>query len=262
MKLPLRVQGTPKLGDERRLQKIPFGVTWTKRKGLLVAERELRARPPRPRSTRSWVRKAGVDVTRGKRLCASESWESKDEDERMGMRVLDLWLEHRMTQTENPAFVDEDVAPLTVAFVQRLLVALRSPKRGEKYAARMIELLVEMGEISDTMKVMKPKRSPEVIARREKFSSEDPVASEGGREAQPSQEHSYWWRLFRITRVKDLIWQMRWELGIATWNDPPLPALASLSARLFRQGHDLDQKRTRSFAKGSAQWAFANSGPP
>ena len=69
----MKVRCTCTLGDERRLQKIPFGVTAADLK-------RMKEGAPRPRPTRPRLRKASPNAARGKRIVSAERWRTLDDD--------------------------------------------------------------------------------------------------------------------------------------------------------------------------------------
>jgi hypothetical protein len=201
-------------------------------------------------------------VRRSVALHAPEEWRGLDEDGRAAVDALSLHIWWRARQDEHEAFEGEedDCVFLTVPWMQGLLRAVGARKTGEKAAAGAIALLKERGHIEDTGKTKKPRRSSERIARAEKFQTAGPVAREGGKDAQPTSLHSYWWRVFRVpalARVRHSI-----PRG-AYWQLPDRPQhSASLSAFLRRQGLISVPRRRSRPNPGSVQWVFAHSGPP
>ena len=169
-------------------------------------------------------------------LLTPEEWRRLDEDGRAAVDALSLHVWWRARQDEHEAFEGEenDCVFLTVPWMQGLLRAVGARKTGEKAAGGAIAFLKQRGHIEDTGKTKKPRRSSERVARAEKFQTAGQVALEGGKDAQPTSLHSYWWRVFRVpvlTRVRaSLPRGAYWQLG-----DGPQHS-ASLSAFLRRQG--------------------------
>lgn len=99
------------------------------------------------------------------------------------------------------------------------------------------------------------------MAAREKFGQGE-GSGEGGRDAQPSLEHSYWWRVFRVVPLSAVLRVYGAMQGAyARFSEVP-QALACLSAWAKCQGL-ISRRRGRPGARpGSVQYAFRHSGPP
>jgi hypothetical protein len=199
-------------------------------------------------------------VRRTVALLSPEEWRALDEDGRAAIDALRLHIWFRAMQKEHAAFEDDDCVFLAVSWVQQLLQAGGARKTGAKAAAAAIAFLEERRLMVDTGKTKKPRRSSKRIARAETFQKTGAVAREGGKEAQPTSQRSYWWRVFHVpalARVRTAI-----PRG-AYWRLEDVPQhVASLSAFLRRQGL-ISRPRRRSYPNpGSVQWVFAHSGPP
>jgi hypothetical protein len=186
------------------------------------------------------------------------------EREREAVRALEWHAGFRTTVTKfEPVELEEDGTPTTIltdGHFQRCLRACGATRTGEKFAAECLsEILPRLGLLEDTGRVMKPRPSEDAQARREKFAPGH--SGEGGRAAQTSLLSSRWWRVFRLPTLPRLV---RCQFGV--WLSGGIARgrhdLASLSALFRCQDLVLPSPRRRSFAKGSVQWVFAQSGPP
>jgi hypothetical protein len=175
--------------------------------------------------------------------------------------ALELHLLWRFEQDRHAPLDDGGETFLTVAHVQRLLRATGARRQGEKAAAEAIRWWQDFGLIVDTGKVKKPRAKRERIAAREHF-GQGRRPAEGGRDAQPSNLRSYWWRVFAIVPIaRVLTAYARMQGAYGRFGDvPQFPA--SLSAFLRRQGLIPGPRRRRTVRPGSVQWVFLNSGPP
>jgi hypothetical protein len=184
-------------------------------------------------------------------------------DEQDAVNALALHLLRRLEQDEFEPFEDDGRTFLTVGHMQRLLRAVGARCSGEKAAAQAIRWLCSTGIIEDTGEVKKPRQRPNRIAAREKFGRvEDARTGEGGKDAQPSLEHSYWWRVFRVVPLSAVLLAYKATQGAyARFSEVP-QHLASLSAWAKRQGL-ISRRGGRTGAReGSVQYAFLHSGPP
>ncbi len=202
-------------------------------------------------------------------LVPSETWASLDDDQRVAVRFLDWHLRSRFEQTEHAPLELVDGDPcgvfLTRRHVQRFLKQARYRKTGVRFAAKVIEHLIALGLIADTGDVKRPRRTANRIAAAAKFQKSGSVQSEGGRDAQPSLEHSYWWRVFKVVPLELVVRAYTRARGAyssgETFKRPP-SWTASLCAFARRQGLIPPARDRRSFRRGSVQWVFQNSGPP
>ncbi len=208
-------------------------------------------------------------------LVPSETWASLDDDQRVAVRFLDWHLRSRFEQKEHSPLELVDGDPcgvfLTRRHVQRFLRQARYRKTGIRFAAEVIESLIALGLLRDTdeggvrIPVKRPRRASNRIASAAKFQKSGPVQSEGGRDAQPSLEHSYWWRVFKIIPLELVVRAYTRARGAyssgETFKRPP-SWTASLCAFARRQGLIPPARDRRSFRRGSVQWVFQNSGPP
>jgi len=195
-----------------------------------------------------------------------KSWRELDELEQVSLVVLERQIRYRCEQREHEPLEQvggrRDCIFLTAKRVQRLLGELRYRRRGEKFARTIIATLERLSAIEDTLQTKKPRRSAQRLAAAERFSSTPPALT-GGRDAQPSIFRSYWWRVFRVPAIARVLVSRRalgaYDSGVVLRRPQ---ALASLSALLRRQVPVTRRRAPSSFSKGSAQWVFANSGPP
>jgi hypothetical protein len=186
------------------------------------------------------------------------------------MRALELHLVSRFQQNRHAPLDDDGETFLTVGYVQTLLRGVNARRRGEKAAAEAIEWWQAFGLIADTGKVKKPRMRPERLAARAHFgktpaneqSDRHAPHEEGGRDAQPSNSRSYWWRVFAIVPIaRVLAAYARMQGAYGRLEDVPQLS-ASLSAFLRRQGLIPGPSRRRTVSERSVQWVFAHSGPP
>jgi hypothetical protein len=193
-------------------------------------------------------------------LLPPEEWRTLDQDGRAAVDALSLQIWFRGRQKEHAAFEDEDCVFLTVGWMQQLLRAAGARKTGEKAAAAAIALLEERRLMVDTGKTKKPKRRSESIARAEKFQRTGAIAREGGKDAQPTSQRSYWWRVFRVPALTRVLASIPFG---AYWGLEDIPhRTACLSALLRCQGVISGPRRRSRPNPGSVQWVFAHSGPP
>jgi hypothetical protein len=194
-------------------------------------------------------------------LLSRQAWHRLGEDERAAVDALSLHVWFRARQTGHSAFEGDDCVFLTASWMQNLLRAVDARKAGEKAAAAAISFLEEKGLLVDTGRTKKPRRRAERIARAERFQKRGAIAREGGKEAQPSPHHSYWWRLFRVPALTKVREGFKPLGAYGRFEDVP-QHLASLSAFLRRQGLIPHRRAPSRFSPGSVQWVFAHSGPP
>jgi hypothetical protein len=183
-------------------------------------------------------------------------------------------LDYRVTQKRHPALLGRDRTILTVGWMRGRLHYVGARCKGWKAAARQIRRAQELGWIVDTGQVFKPTAPKKRHAAREKFGrGQAPEPGVGGRDAQPSLEHSYWWRIYAvpaITRALDSrlprMWSGAYPHASDEWDEKrsggPPRAQACLSAWLKSQGLIPKAERRRSVRKGSRRWAFHHTGPP
>ena len=202
-------------------------------------------------------------------LVPSETLASLDDDQKIAVRFLDWHLRSRFEQKKHTPLEVVDSAPcgvfLTRRHVQSYLKRIRYRKTGIRFAAEVIESLIALGLLADTGEVKRPRRTANRIAAAAKFQRSGSVQSEGGRDAQPSLEHSYWWRVFKVVPLEVVVRAYTRARGAyssgETFKRPP-SWTASLCAFARRQGLIPPARNRRSCRRGSVQWAFANSGPP
>ena len=202
-------------------------------------------------------------------LVPSETWKSLNDDQKIAVRFLDWHLRSRFEQKEHTPLELVDGDPcgvfLTRRHVQRFLKQARYRKTGIRFAAKVIEHLIALDLLADTGDVKKPRRAANRIAAAAKFQNSGIVSSEGGRDAQPSLEHSYWWRVFKVVPLELVVRAYTRARGAYSSGDSVrvVPRyLASLCAFARRQGLIPPARDRKSFRKGSVQWVFQNSGPP
>jgi hypothetical protein len=123
--------------------------------------------------------------------------------------------------------------PLTLSRIQRLLRRTGARRSGRDYARHVLATAIRLGVITDTGRVLKPRR-------------------------QPRGESQYWWRVFRVAAV-DWAFSHLQPQGAYPSTSAGSPPSASLYRLLRRQGLVGKRRRPR---KGSIQWVFQNSGPP
>ena len=172
-------------------------------------------------------------------------------DDRWAVIALEthIWFRgEEMTEYE-PFEQGDDGKPdcvfLTAAHMQRLLRRCKAPKRGEKYAGECIQILLRLGLLESTGRIKRP------LAKKNRGGT-----TEGGRHAQTSTHHSFWWKIYRVPAISRVLAPIAGAYRLNRQGE------ASLSAFLVRQGL-IGRKRTpSSFAKGSVQAAFWATGPP
>jgi hypothetical protein len=199
------------------------------------------------------------------------AWDELSETEQLALFLLERHIRFRVEQKqfEPLEVVDGQRAGifLTVSHVQRLLKELRYWKKGEKFAAEIINTLLALGAIEDTNRVKKPRRSEQDIAAAEKFQSraefQGDIATEGGKDAQPSLLTSHWWRIFRVPALAAILHSLRPLGAYSSGQLRTVPQKsACLSALLKSQGLIPKRKRRSRPNPGSVQWSFQHSGPP
>ena len=202
-------------------------------------------------------------------LVPSETWAALDDDQKIAVRFLDWHLRSRFEQQQHTPLEVVDSAPcgvfLTRRHVQSYLKQVRHRKTGIRFAAEVIESLIALGLLQDTGEVKRPRRTANRIAAAAKFQRSGSVQSEGGRDAQPSLEHSYWWRVFKVVPLELVVRAYTRARGAYSSGETvrrPPSWTASLCAFARRQGLIPPARARRSFNKGSVQWVFQNSGPP
>jgi hypothetical protein len=180
-------------------------------------------------------------------IVTQREWSSLTRDEQDAVDALSWHVVWRCRQKRHPALEGEDSIFLTVKHVQRLLRAIGARKTGEKAAAGAIATMQAKGWIEDTGQTKKPRRGEQSI--------------EGGKDSQPTNQRSYWWRVFRVAAISQAIKALK-PSG-AYWQPQRAPRrVASLSAFLKRQGLISRPKRRSRPNPGSVQWVFLHSGPP
>ncbi len=202
-------------------------------------------------------------------LVPSQTLASLNDDQKIAVRFLDWHLRSRFEQQQHTPLEVVDSAPcgvfLTRRHVQSYLKRIRYRKTGIRFAAEVINSLVDLGLLEDTGEVKRPRRTANRIAAAAKFQRSGSVQSEGGRDAQPSLEHSYWWRVFKVVPLELVVRAYTRARGAyssgETFKRPP-SWTASLCAFARRQGLIPPARDRRSFRRGSVQWVFQNSGPP
>jgi hypothetical protein len=200
-------------------------------------------------------------VRRTAGIVTQSDWSKLSRDEQNAVDALSWQIVWRCRQKRHPALQGEDCIFLTVRHVQRLLRAIGAAKTGEKAAAAAIATMQERGWIVDTGETKKPRRGERSIAKAERFQTRCHFEAEGGKDAQPKGQRSYWWRIFRVPALSRAIKALK-PRG-AYWQRLDVPqATASLSAFLIRQGLISRPKRRSRPNPGSVQWVFLHSGPP
>jgi hypothetical protein len=195
-------------------------------------------------------------------LVDEERWKKLDEEGRDALDALSLLIYLRVIhKDDHEPFGDEkNCLPLSNDCMRALLRALGARKKGERAARLAINRLKQGGAIVDTGKVLKPKRQPQVSIKEERAARRRDFLEGKTRSVLP-QEHSYWWRVFRVpalTRITRSVFPQ------GTYGSfLPVPtALVSLSAFLRRQGLLKVPERRKNAEYGSVQCAFHNTGPP
>ena len=197
-----------------------------------------------------------------RRYRLSGDWKRARGEECDAVLGFALHLHFREHQDEHPAYENGNETILTPKWMKGLLREMGARKRGEKAARRAIRFLIESGVIEDTGRTMKPKRSAQAIARAEKFQKRQgqrapsSAPTDGGRTAQPTRLHSYWWRVLRIA-PRVLPRALAAVLGKAPARDQ-----RSLSAREVCQEEISSPRRRSRPNPGSVRWALSHSGPP
>jgi hypothetical protein len=188
------------------------------------------------------------------------------ERERAAVAALEHHLALRIESEHEPLDIDADGYSVTFLTVKRMQRCLRATGkwRGEHFARECLnEILPRLGLIEDTGEVKKPEITDEQKKLRRKHFGDG--ATSGGRDAQPSILHSYWWRMYRLPTLPRLIVS---HFGV--WlSDADGQTLRSgrkrgafLSALHRSQELQFAPRRRSGFSPGSVQWAFAHSGPP
>ncbi len=202
-------------------------------------------------------------------LVPSETLKSLNDDQKIAVRFLDWHLRFRFEQQQHAPLEVVDSAPcgvfLTRRHVQRYLKHVRYRKTGIRFAAEVINSLIALGLLADTGEAKRPRRTANRIAAAAKFQKSGQVQSEGGRDAQPFLEHSYWWRVFKVGPLELVVRAYTRTRGAYSSGETlqGVPrCLASLCAFARRQGLIPPARDRRSFRKGSVQWVFLHSGPP
>jgi hypothetical protein len=187
------------------------------------------------------------------------------EDQRVAVDVLEVHLWQRGQRRKNPAF---EVLPdgtagvfLTTGHVRKILHQIRARKKGEKFAAQIINtILPGLGLIEDTGLTKKPRTRPHPHQNESHSQNGTDVTEEGGRHSQPATLHSYWYRVFRLPTLTKMLTPICGAYGTTCLTRPKVTA--SLSALLKSQGLISKRKRRNGFSHGSVQEAFWATGPP
>jgi hypothetical protein len=142
---------------------------------------------------------------------------------------------------------------LTIAYMQKLLRAVRSPKTGQHYAAECLNtILPRLGLIEDSGLVKLPVNESHRVER-----------ASGGRAAQNTALHSFWWRIFRLSTLSAILSQPgAYPSKPGHGRAPGVALTASLLALLGCQGLVRKPSRSQKFRYGSVQAAFQATGPP
>jgi hypothetical protein len=186
-------------------------------------------------------------VRRTAGIVTQSEWSKLSRDEQDAADALSWHVVWRCRQKRHPALEGEDCIFLSDGWVQGLLRAVGARKTGEKAAAAAIRTMQARGWIEDTGRTKKPGRGER--------------SAEGGKDSQPTNQRSYWWRVFRVPAISQAIKSLK-PTG-AYWQPQSAPRrVASLSAFLTRQGLISRPKRRARPNPGSVQWVFAHSGPP
>jgi hypothetical protein len=131
--------------------------------------------------------------------------------------------------------------PGSIGYFQFLLRKTGARRRGRDYARTVLAKAQEIGLLSDTGRVLKPRR-------------------------QPRGEHQYWWRVWSVVPLKHALSSLpRLPNGTYCGNGNPRGAVhptGSLCRFLSRQGLIWSPRRRSRPNPGSAQWAFMHTGPP
>jgi hypothetical protein len=178
------------------------------------------------------------------------------ERDRIAVEMLEhhLWLrQHRPEQSLELLPGGGVGVFLTIKYVRRLLREIGACWTGRDYAAEILnEILPRLGLIEYTGQVKKPRVEDNSFTTR----------AEGGRHAQPNEQHAFWWRIFRLSTL-DKIVQPTGAYPAHPGNPTPRrPGTASLLRLLKCQGLIRGRKPRGSFAPGSVQAAFWATGPP
>jgi hypothetical protein len=179
-------------------------------------------------------------------------------DERHAVEMLETHLWQRQQRREPTLEVMPDNTAgtfLTIGHVQKVLRQIKASKRGEDYAAEVLNtILPRLGLLQPTSVTKKPR-------------SQHPHPGEqratGGRHAQPTLQHSYWWRVFRLPTLDKYLTPRAGAYAAQTWAFGRRHiGEASLVGLLVRQGLISGFRPRRSFGRGSVQAAFWATGPP
>src|SRR5689334_20417644 len=130
-------------------------------------------------------------VRRTAGIVTQSEWNKLSSDEQAAVDALAWQIVWRCRQKCHPALEGEDCIFLTVRHVQRLLRAIGARKTGEKAAGKAIATMQAKGWIEDTGRTKKPRQGQQSI--------------EGGKDSQPTNQRSYWWRVFRVPAISQAI---------------------------------------------------------
>jgi hypothetical protein len=178
-------------------------------------------------------------------------------DERHAVEMLETHLWQRQERPEPPELLDDHTVGvfLTIGHVQKLLHEIDAPKKGEDYAAEILNsILPRLGLLEATGLTKKPR-----VARAHPGESRET----GGRHAQPTIHCSYWWRIFRLPTLSKYL-----ASRVGAYPEHPGTCVvrprgeASLVGLLRCQGLISVFKPGRKFGRGSVQAAFWATGPP
>jgi len=191
----------------------------------------------------------------------------RKDDERDAVLALAAHLYFREHQDEYPAFDNEDCTILTGKWMQVCLRAVGARKCGRKagYAAR--SHLIESSMLIDTGRVKKPTRTMQANHRAEKFQKVGIRPVHGGRSAQPTRLHSYWWPVYLVPALARHLARLTLDgltspTRLASVLSAPARDQRSLLARGECQGQFSSRRKRARPNPGSVQWAFQNTGPP
>ncbi len=179
-------------------------------------------------------------------------------DERIAVEVLErhLWLRQQRPDPALEVLPDGSLGVfLTIGYVQSLLHLIDAPKKGEDYAAEILNtILPRLGLIEQTDLTKKP---------RARVAHPGEQRETGGRHAQRTPLRSYWWRIFKLPTLTKLVTPIAGAYSRNPGTPPTRPLVsASLVGLLRCQGLISPRRRKMRFLPGSVQAAFHATGPP
>jgi hypothetical protein len=112
----------------------------------------------------------------------------------------------RLEQTEFEPFDEDGKTFLSNGWMRSRLRDVGARCTGEKAATKAVRWLCEIRLLESTGEVKKPRRRENREAAREKFGRGGGAAGgEGGRDSQPSLHRSYWWRVYRVVPLPNVL---------------------------------------------------------